>query len=435
MCYNLYGDNMKLVAAKCPSCGANIKVDRSLKFTKCEYCDTEIIVEEAVENLLKVELKDSPTFDNYLKLGNRYFENQEFEEAYKAYSKAEEINPDNPIVVLRRGLCRTLITDYNVLDINASIKGMKTAYDLMKKMKLSKDEINDCINDTGTTLYVTKNYIVDIYNRNKLNKEQTKGYIERLEACLDGYVYLDSIVAGDKALEKRILSSIVEIIDIILGNSNDAKYHLSSSYVSELKEMRTKYIERLGTDFKKASKTVSKEKVVEVDKKTNFIWDIICYITIFFLFIMFLGSVFNKEGFLNICVWLIAIISFVPQIKRLLIKKFGSNMGRIVIIFRVVIIILAFIVLASSPSPFENTYKGDDGIIISIKKGKIEITTGDTKVSGTYHWESKDNDYYIHAKMENVDQNYEYKYRESSEGGSLCLLENDKCSTIYLPTN
>ena len=158
---------MKLVAAKCPSCGANIKVDRSLKFTKCEYCDTEIMVEEAVENLLKVELKDSPTLDNYLKLGNRYFENQEFEEAYKIYSKAEEIDPDNPIVVLRRGLCRTLITDYNVLDINSSINGMKTAYSLMKKMKISRDEINNCINDTGTTLYITKKYIVDVYNHNK----------------------------------------------------------------------------------------------------------------------------------------------------------------------------------------------------------------------------------------------------------------------------
>ena len=83
---------MKLVAAKCPSCGANIKVDTSLKFTKCEYCDSQIVVEEAVENLLKVELKDSPTLDNYLKLGERYYNNREFGEAYNAYSKAEEID-------------------------------------------------------------------------------------------------------------------------------------------------------------------------------------------------------------------------------------------------------------------------------------------------------------------------------------------------------
>lgn len=426
---------MKLIAAKCPSCGANIKVDRSLKFTKCEYCDTEIVVEEAVENLLKVELKDSPTFDNYLKLGNRYFDNYEFEEAYKAYSKAEEINPDNPIVVLRRGLCRTLVTDYNLLDINASIKAMKTAYDLMKKMKMSKTEINNCINDTGTALYITKKYIVDVYNRNKLNKEQTKGYIERLEGCLAGYVYLDSIAEGDKELENRILSSIVEIIDIILGKSNDAKYHLSSSYISELKEKRKKYVDRLGTDFKKVERPVSKEKVVDINRKTNIIWDIFCYITIFFLLIMFLGAIFNKDGFLSIIVWLFAIISFVPQLKRLLIKKFGSNMGIIVIIIRIVIIIMAIIVLVNSPSPFENTYKGEDGTIITMSKGKISITTGDEKANGTYSWESKDNDYYIHVKMNSVDQNYEYKYRNNDEDSSLCLLIDDKCSTIYLPTN
>ena len=424
---------VKLVAAKCPSCGANIKVDKSLKFTKCEYCDTEIVVEEAVENLLKVELKDSPTLDNYLKLGERYYDNGEFEEAYKAYSKAEEIEPDNPIVVLRRGLCRTMVTDYNVLDINSAIKGMKTAYSLLKKMKMSSKEIDECIHETGIVLYATKNYIVDIYNRNKLNKEQTKGYIERLEACLDGYIYLDSIVEKDKELEKRILVTIVEIIDIILGNSNDAKYHLSTSYVNELKNKRKEYTDRLGSDYKTIEKVKVKEKVVEVDKKTNIIWDIVCYITIFFLFIMFLGAIFNNDGFLSIVIWLLAIISFIPQIKRLLIKRFGSNMGIIIIIIRIIILVLAIIMLASSPNPFENVYTGEDGTLITIKEGKISIVTGDTEIKGTYHWESSDNDYYIHVKAKNVDQDIEYKYRESDEGGTLCLLENNKCSSIYLP--
>ena len=144
---------MKLVAAKCPSCGANIKVDRSLKLTRCEYCNTEITVEEAVENLLKVELKDSPTLDNYLKLGNRYFDNSEHEEAYKMYSKAEEIDPDNPFIVLRKGLCKSLISDYNNFDVSSAVKAMRTSYDLMKKMKMDKDAINLGINETGTTIF------------------------------------------------------------------------------------------------------------------------------------------------------------------------------------------------------------------------------------------------------------------------------------------
>ncbi len=426
---------MKLVAAKCPSCGANIKVDRSLKFTKCEYCDTEIMVEEAVENLLKVELKDSPTLDNYLKLGNRYFENQEFEEAYKVYSKAEEIDPDNPIVVLRRGLCRTLITDYNVLDINSSINGMKTAYSLMKKMKISRDEINNCINDTGTTLYITKKYIVDVYNHNKLNKEQTKGYINRLEACLDGYIYLDSIAEGDKDLDNRIVSSIIEIIDIILGNTNDTKYQLSSSYINELREKKKTYMARRGEASGHMEKFTPKEKVVGVESKKNIFWDILCYLMIAFLFIMFLGSIFNGEKLYLIMVWLMTIISFIPQLKRFLMKKFGSSMGPIVLIGRIVFVILCFIILVNSPSKFENTFKGEDGTEITLKEGKVTIKTGDTEIHGTYQWESKDNDYYIHVKGDNVDENLEYRYRSNEDGGSLCLLENNECTTIYLPVN
>lgn len=423
---------MKLVPAKCPSCGANIKVDRSLKFTKCDYCDTEIIVEEAVDNLLKVELKDSPTFDNYLKLGNRYFDNQEFEEAYKAYSKAEEINPDNPLVVLRRGLCRTLITDYNVLDISSSINGMKTAYDLMKKMNFSKEEINNCINDTGTVLYITKKYIVDVYNRNKLNKEQTKGYIERLESCLDGYFYLDSIVDGDKALEKRILSSIIEIIDIILGNSNDAKYHLSSSYVSEMKDKRRNYVKRLGTDYKSVEKKVSREKVVEVDGHSSIIWTVLCYVMVVFLFILFLGSIFTHEGVLSIVLWFLSMISFLPFIKKYLVGKFGSIAGRVVIIIRIVLFLLAFILFASSPSPFETTFYHDD-VSVSFHNGSFELKK-DNNISGKYHWDSKDNDYYIYVQTDD-NQNLKYRYRENDNGGTLCLLENDKCIETYLPSN
>ena len=423
---------MKLVPAKCPSCGANIKVDRSLKFTKCDYCDTEIIVEEAVDNLLKVELKDSPTFDNYLKLGNRYFDNQEFEEAYKAYSKAEEINPDNPLVVLRRGLCRTLITDYNVLDISSSINGMKTAYDLMKKMNFSRDEINNCINDTGTVLYITKKYIVDVYNRNKLNKEQTKGYIERLESCLEGYFYLEKIVEGDKALEKRIISSIIEIIDIILGNSNDAKYHLSSSYVSEMKDKRRNYVERLGTDYKKVDKNISREKVVEVDGHSSFIWTVLCYVMVVFLFILFLGSIFTHEGVLSIVLWFLSMISFLPFIKKYLVGKFGSIAGRVVIIIRIVLFFFAFILFASSPSPFERTFYLEEASI-SFNNGSFELKK-DNIISGKYNWDSKDNDYYIHVQTDD-NQNLEYRYRENDKGGTLCLLENNKCIETYLPSN
>ena len=426
---------MKLIAAKCPSCGANIEVDRSLKITKCDYCHTEIMVEEAIENLLKVELKDTPTFENYLKLGNRYFDNQEFEEAYKAFSKAEEIEPDNPYVVLRRGLCRTLISEYNSLDVRSAVNGMKNAYELMTKMKLSREEINQCINDTGATLYATKKYVVDVYNRNKLNKEQTKGYIERLEACLDGYYYLDQIVEGDSALEGRIVSSIVEIIDIILGNANTAKYQLSSSYVTELKQTRQKYANRLGNNLQTAPKFAPKEKVVGVEQKTSIIWDILCYIMIFFLFILFLGSIFNKESLIIIFLWFLSMISFLPFLKKKLMKQYGSNMGIVVIVVRIVLVFTTLILFSMSPPIFAGEYHGKEGEVLTIQDGKLSIVSSDSKFSGTYSSEIVGDDYYIYVKDDHTNEERAYRYRSNDEGGSLCLLENDQCTTLYLPVS
>ena len=423
---------MKLVAAKCPSCGANIKVDRSLKLTRCEYCNTEITVEEAVENLLKVELKDSPTFDNYLKLGNRYFDNSEHEEAYKMYSKAEEIDPDNPFIVLRKGLCKALISDYNNFDISSAINAMKTSYELMKKMKMDQKAINLSINDTGTTIFVNYQYLVNIYKQNKFNKEQSKGYVERLESCLKGYQYLDTIVENDTDLSDRILNSMIIIIDTILGNSNDSKYQLSSTYIKELNAEKKEYSNRRTKVLVKPHE-IKKEKVIGVQNKASIIWDILCYINIFFLLIMFLGSIFTNESLLIIILWFLSIISFIPGLKRLLIKKYGSIMNTIVIILRILLLIGAFVALVSEPMDFENTYKGEDGSKIIIEKGKISIKSDKTEFNGTYSWESKNDDFYI--TIQNKNDNNKYLYHKTQDGSSLCLLENNECTTIYLPIN
>lgn len=41
---------MGLVPAKCPNCGAGIKVDPDGKAAICEYCGTPFIVEESIKN-------------------------------------------------------------------------------------------------------------------------------------------------------------------------------------------------------------------------------------------------------------------------------------------------------------------------------------------------------------------------------------------------
>ncbi len=425
---------MKLTAAKCPSCGADIKVDRSLKFTKCEYCNSRIVVEDAIENLIQVEFKDIPTLENYMKLGDRYYKNQEFEEAYQAYSKAEQIDPDNPFVVLRRGLSRSMATDYNHFEITSAISGLKTAISLMKKMSFSLKDINQSIDETGRVLVVSRNYLLDVYQSHQFTMDQTIGYIERLESCLDGFYYLDSVVEKDSVLEQNIVRSIVETIDIILGKANESNYQLDRSFVKDLNRKRKEYFSRIKGEFS-TSHVSMKGKVVAVqDNKHSILYDILCYLMIFFLGIMFLGSIFTHESILIIFVWILSIISFIPPIKKLFIKRFGVGLGWIVIAVRILLLVLAFLILASGENAFENTYRGEDGITITFDSGKFTLKDHKTIIEGEYHWDTKDNDYYIHVQG-NDNLNYEYRYRETSDGGSLCLLLNNKCSSIYLPVD
>ena len=77
---------MKLTAAKCPSCGASIEVDRNEESTICEYCKSNIIIEDAVQKY-KIELsgkvKVSGIKDNEDRLNDaiNYYELGEYKNA------------------------------------------------------------------------------------------------------------------------------------------------------------------------------------------------------------------------------------------------------------------------------------------------------------------------------------------------------------------
>ena len=53
---------MKLTAAKCPSCGAAIEVNKKLEKAICQFCGTTVFVEEAIEKL-KIELSGKVEVD------------------------------------------------------------------------------------------------------------------------------------------------------------------------------------------------------------------------------------------------------------------------------------------------------------------------------------------------------------------------------------
>ncbi len=159
---------MKLTEAKCPNCGASIKVDSNRRETKCEYCRTEIIVDDAIakykiEVLGNIEISNLPKLENYLLLADRYYKTKEFDEAYKQYSKIVELEPNNIIAVLRRGICDSLTSNYIKDGTSQILNAFKEAYFLMQKYgDLSKlDQI--CL-ESIKGIKLIQNYLVDIYN-------------------------------------------------------------------------------------------------------------------------------------------------------------------------------------------------------------------------------------------------------------------------------
>ena len=74
---------MKLVKAKCPSCGAAIEVDKNSDTTKCDYCGSKIVVDDAIAKFKlevsgEVEIKNLPKIEGYLKNGEREYKNYDY---------------------------------------------------------------------------------------------------------------------------------------------------------------------------------------------------------------------------------------------------------------------------------------------------------------------------------------------------------------------
>lgn len=61
------GDGMmiKLVPAKCPNCGATLELDDNLKKTECKYCNTSIIVDDAIAKY-KIEVSGEVKVDGII---------------------------------------------------------------------------------------------------------------------------------------------------------------------------------------------------------------------------------------------------------------------------------------------------------------------------------------------------------------------------------
>lgn len=120
---------VKLVSAKCPSCGSALKVSKEEERTECEYCHNIIIVDDAIACYkLKVSgnvsVEGITTNAKLIEVANELLDMNEFLKAKRKFQEFSEKCPDNYQGWLGLLICRTrnfTIRDNNIMfenDIN-----------------------------------------------------------------------------------------------------------------------------------------------------------------------------------------------------------------------------------------------------------------------------------------------------------------------------
>lgn len=463
---------MKFVAAKCPNCGAQIQVDKNSNSTICEFCDSQIFVEEAIEKHRievsgSIEINNLPKLENYLKLGERHYNNGEYEESYEMYSKAIELDPDNYISIMRRGFSKSLCTNYKKIEIKPTINGIKNAYDLLKKEN-DKEKINNSIIECSEVIKILDNLLRDLYNKNLLNINELEDLNNNWNLCLETYEFLYTIIVDDDELRKKMIKNIISVIDNLLLNrrykTNNYNqygkpiiniYILNMSVRKNLVEKKQKYnseyskldpnISRNDNNYKSKTNKNYTNQILNIFKNTD-IKGLIkllptilsCFVTgVSLLFAV--ASFFAGDGIFITFSWLLVAIIFAPPVKSFIVTKYKKSKV-FIILARIILVVVAFCATASSAEyVFENTWTSDTGMSVILKDDQATVKSIDgTELNGNYTYEIKEDEYIITVNiLENNVKVKEYKFRctKDTDNIKFNLLENDVPTTYFKPEN
>ena len=226
---------MKLVAAKCPSCGASIDVDKDSDSTKCEFCKSKIIVDDAIQRYKielsgEVEVKNLPKADNLMRLADMHYKDQEYDEAYEKYSRACELDPNNAKAILRKGICKTLLVNYPKFDIVSAMNAVKNSYNILEKDKENNiEEINKIVADCNNAIVLTTMKINDYAATHAPTQDDVIQMNAYLRACLTNQEYLYSLIINSEGLELALYNSMCQTIDFFLKPKKMQSSLLNSS--------------------------------------------------------------------------------------------------------------------------------------------------------------------------------------------------------------
>lgn len=415
---------MRLTSAKCPNCGADIKVNKAEEKTVCEYCKSEILVEDAIAKLKvvvegEVELKGVPKLESYLKLGDRAYKDGEFDEAYANYSKALELDPDNAIAILRQGISKVLKEkDPLKMTFSSGLSAYQNAIKIDESLKESG------ATDLAVVLASEEEMLTEFYRTHILTKNELDKYMKELLSLLEGNI---TIIANSETNKKVCMENALFLVRYI---SDKKEYGTSErKYTYKLSKKELKYLEdtkkvlkeglkaQSNAEFKETLDKAKKEPRKPQTKKDKIINGILLVVTI----IMIIYTL--SYGKSTIWFWMY-IIEFLILIVTLSSKDVMPATNRVKNILLVLAVIGTF--GNAYPEFAVSSYKSVDEDLI-IKFNKKEVIVNDKKT--TYKYKDKDGVYYIEID----DTKLKYDYHKGKY--LLCVTKDGKCISYLVPTD
>lgn len=230
---------VKLISAKCPNCGASLKLSKEEEIVKCEYCHQNIIVDEAIACYkLKitglVSVEGIQTNSELITAANELLKMEEYLKAKRKFLEFTEKNPKDYQGWLGLLICRTRnfkIRDNNNLfenDINSYYQHYnETASDEVKEKYKDKLENYFKKDQDDSLTQIKKNINVKIDPNYKYYIFPSIMFIFGLALIfrviilgglswiLVGILQMPQIKKKDKELEE--FSKLFSIVFIIIG--------------------------------------------------------------------------------------------------------------------------------------------------------------------------------------------------------------------------
>jgi tetratricopeptide (TPR) repeat protein len=223
---------MEFLAAKCPSCGADIHVPGNKDFAFCTFCGSNVKVRESVI------MKSDVDTDNLIALGNVELQARDYNEAMDYFTRVLEVDGKNPKAWLGRG--------------HATIRKANSQIKLFEEAMVYFTNALD--NSHETEIEALTDIIIAEYTPKKF----MTGHIE----------FLDKLIKMKP--EKTFLLQVISLLDVVEADMSKSGNKLSPQRQTIKTDALSLLKENHPVEYNRYLRSIEKKEKHQDEKAANY---------------------------------------------------------------------------------------------------------------------------------------------------------------------